>query len=425
MNSNPSVLIVGGGLAGLCCALRLQDAGVRCQILEASHTVGGRVKTETYQGFLLDHGFQVLLTAYPEAKRVLNYEELQLKSFTPGALIRFRGRFHSWVDPWRRPQHAWKTLISPIGSISDKLRIALLSQRLKSLSLEQIHSRPEVDTLSYLYQNGFSEKIIRRFFKPFLGGVFLESELKTTSRKFEFVFRMFGEGDAAIPAKGMGEITQQLTDRLPPGTIRLNCPVQQIANSTTVELVSGEQVHGSTIVLACDLKTTAKLLNVEPKRNSENAVHCFYYGVDKPPIDDPILILNGDGTGPINNLAVPSLLSPDIAPPDKHLVSVSVISDSADSSESKGGIKDLETRVRRQLLDWFGEEVNGWKFLKQFHIANALPTQQPGENYSQLLEQSKKYELHLCGDYLQLASIQSAMVSGRETAEGIIKNMRS
>ena len=61
------VLIVGAGLAGLCCARRVQQAGLRFLVLEASDGVGGRIRTDRIDGFQLDRCFQVFLTAYPEA----------------------------------------------------------------------------------------------------------------------------------------------------------------------------------------------------------------------------------------------------------------------------------------------------------------------------------------------------------------------
>src|SRR6478672_5281074 len=112
----PEVLIVGAGLAGLACARRLREIGITFLIVEASDGVGGRVHTDTVSGFRLDRGFQVLLTAYPEAQRLLDYRALELKPFTRGALIRYQGRFHRFVDPRRRPLTGLTALAGPIGS---------------------------------------------------------------------------------------------------------------------------------------------------------------------------------------------------------------------------------------------------------------------------------------------------------------------
>jgi hypothetical protein len=127
--NDAEMLIVGGGLAGLCCARRLAEAGVNCRVLEASDAVGGRVRTDRVEGFLLDGGFQVLLTAYPESRQTLDYGALELRSFEPGALIRSGGRFQPLVDPWRRPKHILATAFSAVGTLGDTLRIAGLRRR--------------------------------------------------------------------------------------------------------------------------------------------------------------------------------------------------------------------------------------------------------------------------------------------------------
>src|SRR6185295_19474171 len=101
MSTSLDVLIIGAGLAGLSCGRHLADAGVSFRILEASDGIGGRVRTDECEGFLLDRGFQVLLTAYPEAQRTLDYHALDLRKFSPGALAWFAGRMNELVDPWR------------------------------------------------------------------------------------------------------------------------------------------------------------------------------------------------------------------------------------------------------------------------------------------------------------------------------------
>jgi len=53
------VIVVGAGLAGLSCAVRLHELGHRIRVFEAADGVGGRVRTDNVDGFLLDRGFQV------------------------------------------------------------------------------------------------------------------------------------------------------------------------------------------------------------------------------------------------------------------------------------------------------------------------------------------------------------------------------
>ncbi len=193
------VVIVGAGMAGLCCALRLQEKGIPCVVLEASDAPGGRIRTDKVDGFLLDRGFQVLLTAYPEARRLLNYKTLGLGTFAPGALVRMNGKFHRISDPFRQPWTIPATLLAPLGSLKDKLRIARLRRHVLSGSTDEIFQRPETSALDALLNFGFSDRMIGSFFRPFFGGIFLETDLATSSRMLESSFGCSARGKRRSP----------------------------------------------------------------------------------------------------------------------------------------------------------------------------------------------------------------------------------
>ena len=197
--------IVGAGVSGLVASKVLEDYGYESMIIEATDRVGGRVKTDVIDGYQLDHGFQVLLTAYPSAQKYLNFEALELQHFIPGATIFSNGKQKTIGDPLRNIFLLFPTLFSGIGTLSDKVKILKLNRLLKNTTLDKIFDKSEKTTLQYLIDFGFSEEIISKFFKPFFSGIFLEPELETSSRMFEFVYKMFGEGYATLP-KG-AEIT--------------------------------------------------------------------------------------------------------------------------------------------------------------------------------------------------------------------------
>ncbi len=408
--SEPEVVVVGGGLAGLCCARRLHEAGVPFLLLEASDEVGGRARTDVVDGFLLDRGFQVLLTAYPEAQAVLDYDALNLAKFSPGALVRHNGKFHRFVDPWRSPKHLLSTALSPVGSTFDKLRMAKLRSRVCKGDLEDVFQRPARTTLATLQDDGFSTAVIDQFFRPFLGGIFLDPALETSSRMFEFVFRMFATGLAAIPADGMGAMAQQLAAGLPAGSIRTSAPVDSI-RADGVTLASGETIATGNVVVACEAPAAARLLG-EATVPTGQSVTCLYFSADQSPVAEPILVLNGEGTGPVNNLCVPSEVSSTYAPAGKSLVSVSVLGEAAD---------DIETQVRDQLRDWYGAGVDTWQHLKTYNITYALPSQQPPALQPVSKPARREDGLFACGDWLDTASIQGAMVSGRRAADAVLK----
>lgn len=413
MTTTPDVVIVGAGLAGLCCARQLQEQGVACQILEAADDVGGRVRTDEVDGFLLDRGFQVLLTAYPEAQRILDYKALDLRPFYPGALVRFNGRFHRVADPWRRPVDALMHVFSPIGTVRDKLAVARFRAKVRAGSVEDLLHRPETTTRAALTDAGFSDVMVERFFRPFFAGVFLDRELKTTNRMLEFVFRMFSQGDIAVPAHGMGAIAHQLASGLPNGVVRTRTPVAALQDGAVI-LDSREQLRPRTVVLATDGTTAAQLLGEQGAPPAQK-VTCLYFATKQPPIPEPVLVVNGEGHGLVNSLCVLSAVAPTYAPADAALVAVTVLGDPAFSDQ------ELETAVRSHLATWFGHDVHyHWRHLRTYRIPYALPQQYPPSHVGVAHPARLRPGLFVCGDRYETASINGAMQSGRRAAHAVM-----
>ncbi|MFY9826831.1 MAG: NAD(P)/FAD-dependent oxidoreductase [Thermoanaerobaculia bacterium] len=406
------VVVVGAGVAGLCCALKLQDKGISCTVLEASDAVGGRIRTDKVDGFLLDRGFQVLLTAYPEARRLLNYRALKLRTFSPGALIRMDGKFHRISDPFRQPWTLPAMLFSPVGNLKDKLRIARLRRHVLDSTIDEILQRRETSALDALLEFGFSDRMIGAFFRPFFGGIFLETDLASSSRMLEFIFRMLSEGKAALPAAGMGSIPQQLAARLPAGTVRLGARVEALGEGE-VRLAGGERIPARAAVLATEAPEAARLLpGLHPPGFQGTA--CLYFAADQAPVSKPILVLNGEGRGAVDNLCVPSAVAPGYAPAGKALVSATVVG-AAGADEN-----DLEFEVRRHLASWFGPVVESWRYLRTYRIPLALPARSSLEPAA--LPVRRRPGLYLCGDHRDTPSLQGAMVSGRRAAEAVIED---
>jgi phytoene dehydrogenase-like protein len=402
------VVIVGAGVSGLCCALHLQKRGFRVLLLEADADVGGRVRTDRVDGFLLDRGFQVLLTAYPEAQDMLDLDALRLGSFAPGAMVRTDGRFARVVDPFRRPGDALRTLFSGVATPLDALHIARLRRRVGRGAPQGLLGGASHATIEALHAEGFSERIIEGFFRPFLGGVLLDRELRGSSRALEFLFRMFAEGDAALPAQGMGAIPSQLAARLAPGTLRTLTRVARLGRSG-VTLESGERIDASAVVVAAAARAAAKLIPGLPVPEA-NPACCLQFDTPRAPAVGDFLVLDGSGEGPINELCVPSQVVPDYAPPDRSLLSASVLAPVPPDDGS------LEAAVRRQLTNWFGSEVSSWRLLRIDRIPDALPFQPPGPFEPAGRSTQLSDRLFICGDHRDLASLQGAMASGRRAA---------
>jgi phytoene dehydrogenase-like protein len=381
-------------------------------VLEASDGVGGRVRTDELDGFLLDRGFQVFLMAYPEAQRVLDYAALDFHPFYPGALARFNKRFYRVSDPWRLPLDALHAFFAPIGIFRDKIRIARLRQQVVKGSLEELLRRPETSTIDALRGAGFSDSIIERFFKPFIGGVFLDEKLEISSRMFEFVFGMFSLGHTALPSRGMGAIPEQLASRLPEDFIRTRARVASL-DQQGVTLESGEGVKGRAVVVATDGPEAARLLGQKPP--ASRSVTCLYFASPESPLTEPILVLDGEGTGPVINLCVPSQVAPSYAPRGESLISATVLGNPDQSDD------DLERAVRSQLQGWFGHAVNYWRHLRTYRIPHALPMQTPPIAEPNSHPAQVQPWLFVCGEYRSVASIQWAMVSGHRAAEAVIE----
>jgi phytoene dehydrogenase-like protein len=411
--SGTKVLIVGGGLAGLACAIRLHEAGARPCIFERSDGVGGRVRTDQLDGFRLDRGFQVFLDAYPEAGNLLDKRSLNLRTFRPGVLIYRTSGMQRVMDVFREPRQLVESALAPIGSLADKLRVARLRWRLMRRTTEEIAGHEDMTTESYLRRAGFSPPMIDGFFRSFYGGIFLERELQTSSRMFEFTFKMFSQGSATLPSRGMGEIPRQLASRLPARAIRLGAQVTEIQPGG-ITLESGEQLQGDAVVVATDASTAAGLASTGGTAGPVwRSVTCLYFAAARSPLGESIIALNGTGSGLVNNLCVPSDLAPDYAPPSRALVSVSVLA----TVEAA----DLESRVLAELEAWFGGTVREWRHLRTYRIERALPQQPPGTGFTGPGFR-REAGVYLCGDHLWSASIEGAILSGVRTAEAILKH---
>jgi protoporphyrinogen oxidase len=408
MEERKKVIIVGAGLAGLACAVTLREGGLDAHVLEISGGVGGRVRTDLVNGFQLDRGFQVYLSAYPEAGRMLDLKALDLRRFRAGALVFKEGKMHRMMDVFRHSGYWIGSALAPIGTLGDKLRVAKLRFQRSGVSYGTDRS-----TEKFLRDFGFSEGMIDGFFRAFYGGIFLERELRTSSRMFEFTFRMFTAGYATLPAKGMQAIPDQLAARLPAGSVHLNSAVRAVEERAVV-FETGERWEADAVVVATDARTARRLI---PEPGAEEvawrSVTGIYFSAPQSPMNEAIIALNGEGDGLVNNVCVISDVVPEYAPFGKSLISVSVLG--VDETN------DLESRVLAELETWFGAQVNAWKHLRTDRIRQALPEQPrtPLKNGIQ-----KRNGVFLCGDHCTSASIEGAIVSGKNTAAAVLASLK-
>ncbi len=408
--STAPVAIVGAGLAGLACALELQRRQIPFRIFEASDAPGGRVRTDIVEGFRLDRGFQVYLTAYPEGPRVLDYAALRWGRFLPGALVRLNGRFHRVMDPWREPFAALSSLLNPVGNMADKLRVARLRAACMAGTPEDLLAQPESTAMDALRGYGFSENMIERFFQPFFGGIMLDAQLRSSSRMLEFVFRMMAAGDTVLPAEGMGAIPLQMAGRLPAGALCLQRRVLSV-RPAGLTLEGGEDLPARAVVVAVEGPEAVRLLPTLPPVGSRK-VMTFYFAVEgAAPLAEPIIAFNGNLEWPIHNLCVPSVVCPTYAPPGRHLLSVTVLGEPAQEDAL------VEGSVRSQLERWFGLAARAWRLLRIYRIPHGHPVSNPPTATELPVRLAEG--LYVCGDHRFFPSIQAALVNGRHAAEAI------
>lgn len=412
MNRNDyKIHIIGAGVSGLIAAKTLEEAGYNPIILEASDRVGGRVKTDIVEGYQLDHGFQVLLNAYPKAKDHLDFKQLELQTLKPGAVIFYEGTQQTIGDPLRDLSLLFPTLFASIGTFSDKLKILKLNTNLKNTSLETIFNSESSSTLDYLKSKGFSNKIIEQFFKPFFTGIFLEPDLKTSSRMFEFVYKMFGEGMAVLPKDGIAAISNQLKSQLKTTIFHFNTKVKQV-NDATIQLEEGKTLDTHFTIIA----TTADQLipNLNNQKQDWKSCYNLYFEVEKRAIDQPIIGLIADKEALINNIFYHNSVAT-TTKGAKELLSVTVVKPHH-FSES-----DLINQVKKELKQYCN--ISTTKFLKCFHIKQALPDIDQLHYSISPTETQLKPTVFLAGDHLLNGSLNAAMLSGERAAQGVVMSL--
>lgn len=406
------VVVVGGGLAGLSAALRLSSAGLNPLVLEASDDLGGRARTDHVDGFRLDRGFQVLSPSYPEVRTQLDLVALDPRPFTRGLeLVKPDGRHVELVDPRQSRSAGWDLLVNSGLSISDGLALAVLSLRDRFIPPRRIFRQNDEPTRVELAKWGLSRSAVDEVFAPFLSGVFLEEDLRTSGRFFHLVWKGFTKTAPVVPREGMGAIAHQLAARLPAGAVRCGMSVSEVVPGV-VRPAEHQEVRAKAIVVAVDADTAARLLPgiARPKWHS---VTTFYHRAPQWDGQRPTLMV--DARRRVLNTVVLSRVAPEYAPAGTSLVSTSVLGVPDDLAAA-------ERSTRRHLEALYGTSGEEWDLIRSYAIPHALPAMRAPHPLKRPIRLGDG--LYLCGDHRDTSSIQGALYSGRRAAEAVLADLR-
>jgi protoporphyrinogen oxidase len=403
--------IIGAGISGLIGAQILENYGYKPTIIEASSTVGGRVKSDVFKGYTLDHGFQVLLTSYPAAKKYLDYDALELQPFLPGATIFKNEKAQTIGDPLRSLSLLIPTLLASIGTFSDKIKILKLNSLLKKKKIDAIFKTTEISTLKYLQDFGFSDEIITDFFTPFFSGIFLETQLETSSRMFEFVYKMFGDGLAVLPKNGIQAIPNQLKSNLKSTKFLFNSPVKEVQDQSIL-LENGEILESHITIIATD--PSSLISNLKNQETNWKGCDTLYFETTNKTISKPLIGLIADKNTLINNIFYHTSIKTSNKT-TKELLSVTVV------KEHPLNEKELIKKVTEELSSKCA--ISDVTFLKRYQIKKALPKLTNLQYEISSTETKLKSTIFLAGDTLLNGSLNAAMISGERAALGVIQTL--
>ncbi|MEU3145822.1 MULTISPECIES: NAD(P)/FAD-dependent oxidoreductase [unclassified Streptomyces] len=403
---SPDTVVVGAGLAGLACALDLCRAGRRVALLEASDGVGGRMRTDRREGFLLDRGFQVFNTSYPQVKRRLDLRSLRLRPFTPGIVAHTSTGPVHLCDPTRRPKAAGALLPGRVLPARDLAALAALTARDALLPARSLAHRPDRSTAAALTRAGLSAATVTGIMRPFLSGVFLEDRMETSARFFHLVWRSMVRGTLCLPADGIGAVPARLAAALPEGVLRLETPVAGVTASGVL-LADGSELPATTVVVATEAAAAARLLPGLAVPYGRT-VTTYYHAAARTPLAEPTLIV--DATGGVLNTCVLTEVTPTYAPSGTVLVSSSVLG---------GDRPGAGEAVLRRLAELYGTDTSGWHQIAVYTVEGALPAMEPPWPLSRPTRFAPGR--YVCGDHRATGSVQGALASGTRAAREVLR----
>lgn len=404
--TDADVIVVGAGLAGLAAARRITEAGKTAVVLEASDAVGGRIRTDVIGGIRMDRGFQLFNPAYPQAQRVLDFDQLDLRPFVAGAAISRGSTLHRVADPRREPRATLASAIAPVGSPIGTAAFAAYAIRCATSPMRHLLAREDITAREALRRAGVTATVMERLVVPFLSGVFLEDTLNTSRYFLDMVLRSFVNGTPSVPALGMQQIPEQLAAGL---DVRLNEAVTNI-HETTVTTTMGTY-SARAIVVATDAQTAAHFIPALGVTGVHHVTTWYHLVPDDQVLtwNRPWLVIDAQHRGPLVNSVVLTHAAPEYAP-GKTLVSSSAL--------GLRTITEDEHAARAHAAILYGVDTRAWELVGTYAVRNALPAMRVPFDVRKPVQINPS--LFVAGDHRDTASIQGALVSGRRTGDAVL-----
>ena len=414
MNGTVDVVVIGAGLAGLECAHQLVRRGMEVRVLESGDAVGGRVRTDHVDGFTLDRGFQLLNTAYPAFAGSVDLEALDLRAFDPSVRVLVDGELVVVGNPLQDIRQLAADLRLPVGGLVGKAALAAYVGLCLTLPPATLKRREDVSAAEAWRRANIPPDIVNGVLRPFFSGVLLEQDMSSSRRFTDLMFRMFARGRSAVPAGGMQRLPEQLAGRLPAGTVQLDTAVLRIGG-TYAETRDGF-VPARAVVVATDPVTAGVMLPTAVPTPPLRGVTTVYHAAPPFPEATGQLLLDADRSPVANSIAI-SRAAPEYAPPDRVLVSTSVVH-GADIDDFDGPL------LRGALARLHSTDTSSWEVVAVYDLPHALPGMPAPHPLRKPVRVSSDGEtVYVAGDHRDTSSLQGALVSGRRAAAAVLHDL--
>ncbi|MGW6419697.1 NAD(P)/FAD-dependent oxidoreductase [Streptomyces sp. NPDC055055] len=425
---NVDVVIVGAGIAGLAAAHRLTGAGVSVAVLEAEPRIGGRMATDSVDGFLLDRVGPLLTLSHEELRALPGLDGLALRPFGPGVLVHTDGRYARWGAPHPRrapgvPRGGGHRSVGGAFSVAralasaprhpaaslDQARLSASLVRLAATTTQRLLARPERTAREALTAR-LPARTVQGVLRPLLAALLADPDLGTSSRQADLVLRAFARGRLSAPEGGSAALPERLAASLPPGTVRTGVRVTEasVSRVTTAE-------HGvigcRSMILATGARSAAELLP-GLRVPAFHPVTVLHHTAPAAPTTDPTLLLESDPGGPVAHTAVMSAVDPGRAPADRTLITSTVLGTPPD---------DTERRVRKHLATLYGTSTDEWELLALHHTRDAVPVMAPPHDARRSVRLLAG--LYVCGDHRATSTPYGALTSGHRAAAAVLSDL--